>query len=151
MYKVRRATVDGIPILIEFRGKMFSSMDEGSIFKEIRDVCEEYFNDHIKDDTLVAWIVETNVGEAVACITASFYELPPKPKNISGKYMYVFNFFTEPGHRRKGFGKWILSEALEYAKEIGVKNITFHASEMGKPLFISQGFLDSNEMSIVVE
>ena len=120
MYKIRRATVEDIPILLEFRGKMFSSMGKSIGFNEIRKVCEEYFKNNMRDDSLAAWVAETDFGEAVACISTSFYELPPKPENPTGKYVYVFNLYTEPEHRRRGLGSKLLTEALEYAREVGV-------------------------------
>ncbi len=150
MYKVRRATVDDIPVLLGFRGKMFISMGKSVDFNEIRGVCEKYFKNNMKCDSIAAWVVETKLGEAVACISTSFYELPPKPENPTGKYMYVFNLYTEPEHRRKGLGSKLLTEALDYAREVGVRNVILHASEMGKRLFRSIGFKESNEMSIVL-
>jgi len=151
MYTIRRAIVDDIPVLVEFRGKMYGSMDASIDFDEIRGICEEYYESHMEDGSLVAWIAEDGDGTAVACVAASLYRLPPKPENPDGRYVYVFNLFTEPGHRRRGLAGRLLGETVDHARDIGVEHVTLHASEMGRPLFSSHGFVESNEMSLTVE
>ena len=42
MYTIRRANVDDIPVLVEFRGKMYGSKDASIDFDEIRGICEVY-------------------------------------------------------------------------------------------------------------
>ena len=81
---------------------MYNSINPSIDFTEIKDHCESYFKEHMADDTLVAWVAETEQGEVAACIAASLYELPPKPENPDGRYIYIFNMFTAHLHRRKG-------------------------------------------------
>jgi GNAT superfamily N-acetyltransferase len=149
MYAIRRAESKDIPILIEFRERMFRSfVDDFSDYDEMNEVAFKYFADKLEKNEVVAWVAENGERRIIACVAMSFYVLPPKPWNRDGRYGYVSNMFTEPSHRKKGLGGKLLQGALDYAKEIGIKSVTLHATEIGAQLYHSFGFRETEEMGI---
>lgn len=149
MYAIRRAESEDIPIIVAFRERMFRSfVDDFSEYDEMNAVALKYFAEKLEKNEVVAWVAENGERRVIACTAMSFYELPPKPWNLDGKYGYVSNMFTEPRHRKKGLGGKLLQAALDYAKEIGIKSVTLHATEIGAQLYHSFGFRETEEMGI---
>ncbi len=149
MYSIRRAESKDIAILIEFRERMFRSfVDDFSEYDKMNKVALKYFEEKLEKNEVVAWVAENGERRIIACAAISFYELPPKPWNLDGKYGYVSNMFTEPSHRKKGLGGKLLQAVLDYAKEIGIKGVTLHATEIGEQLYHSFGFRQTEEMGV---
>ena len=113
MYAIRRAESKDIPILVAFRERMFRSfVDDFSDYDEMNEVALKYFAEKLEENEVVAWVAENGERRIIACAAMSFYELPPKPWNRDGKYGYVSNMFTEPGHRKQGLGGKLLQAAV---------------------------------------
>ena len=147
MYTIRRAESKDISTLADFREEMFRSfVDRSYDYDTINRATVRYLEKGLQKNEFVAWVVETDDGRVIACSAISFYELPPKPWNPHGKYAYLSSMFTEPHHRRKGLGRRLLQAALEYAEEIGIKEVTLHATEIGEPLYRYFGFRKTDEM-----
>ena len=149
MYTIRRAEYKDISTLADFREKMFRSFVETPLdYDTTNRETVRYLEERLEQNEFVAWVAETEEGRVVACSAISFYELPPKPWNLNGKYAYLSSMFTKRSHRRKGLGRRLLQAALEYAKESGIKEVSLHATEDGEPLYRSFGFQESNEMKL---
>lgn len=149
MYTIRRAEPKDIPSLADFREKMFRSFVEASFdYDATKRETVKYLEKRIEQNEFVAWVAETEEGRMIACSAISFYELPPKPWNLTGKYAYLSSMFTERSHRRKGLGRRLLQAALDFAKESGIREVALHATEDGEPLYRSFGFRESNEMKL---
>ena len=148
-YRVRRATAIDIPLLIEFRRRMFASLidDEKSI-DAMSAFSAKHFQGMMDNEDLVAWVAEAASGQVVACGALSFYYLTPKPFNIEGKYGYISSMYTAEEHRRQGLARQILQEILNYAKDTGLRDLKLHASDLGAPLYASSGFVSLNEMGL---
>ncbi|UCH56762.1 MAG: GNAT family N-acetyltransferase [Candidatus Bathyarchaeota archaeon] len=141
-----------IPVLLDFRGRMFRSMIGDSFdYGKYREFDKKFFERNMEDEGVIVWVVESKADEVVAGVAVSFYDLPPKPWNTEGRYAHIFNLYTDPDHRRKGLASKLMQASMKYAESIGVPHVTLHTSDMGKPLFLSLGFEESNEMSIVVD
>ncbi len=152
MYKIRRATVADIPVLIEMRSRMFESfVDDKETIDEMNRFSKSYFREKIESEEFIAWFAEDRSGEVVACSALSFYYLPPKPFNLDGKYGYISSMYTKEGHRRRGLARQLLQAILEYAKDTGLRCVKLHASEVGEPLYASAGFCKWNEMGLVID
>jgi len=150
-YTVRRAGLDDIPALIELRAQMFATfIDDSSKIEVMNEYSAGYFREKIQQKEFIAWVAEDEGGEVVACSALSFYFLPPKPFNLEGKYGYISSMYTREAHRRKGLARQLLQEALDHARDTGLKMVKLHASEAGEPLYESVGFKKWNEMALVV-
>ncbi len=151
MYTIRRAQPTDIPVLVKFRERMFQSfVDDFSDYDEMSKVTATYLEKKLEKNEFVAWVGETDEGVIIACSAISFYELPPKPWNLDGKYAYVSSMFTEPDYRGKGLGGKLLQAALDYAREMDITVATLHATESGELLYRFFGFQKTSEMELLL-
>jgi GNAT superfamily N-acetyltransferase len=147
--KIRKAEQRDIPIIVEFRMRMFHSflgdtfdMAETAAFE--RDHLAEW----LENGQFAAWVAEDGNGRVIAGAGISFYTLPPKPWNLHGRHAFVSSMYTEPEYRKKGIGGRLLKEALDFARDQGVETVTLHASKVAHSLYASFGFKDTNEMRL---
>ena len=151
MYRIRKADTSDISTIIEFRARMFALVwTGGGDIEEMNRYCVPFFEEKIASGEFVAWIAETEDGTPVACSALSFYNLPPKPANLDGRYGYISSMLTDEIHQRIGLGRKLLTEAPDYAKANDVTSIKLHASNYGRPLYEFMGFKSLNEMGIVL-
>lgn len=61
---------------------------------------------------------------------------------------YIWGVYVEPSYRRQGVATELMQKAMNYLKEIGCTKAVLHASDKGKLLYLSLGYLESNEMVI---
>jgi len=149
MYTIRKAELNDIPALIDFREKMFALVwTGGGSLEEMSTFSHAYFREKMAAGELHAWIAETDSGQPVACSALSYYFLTPKPSNLEGKYGYISSMFTEEDHRRKGLARKLLRAAIDFGKASGLRYVKLHASDYGIPLYESEGFEAWNEMSL---
>lgn len=77
---------------------------------------------------------------------------PPSYGVPNGKTACLLNMYTLPEFRGKGAAGKILSLLIEKAKEKDCCKIYLNASNMGKPLYLKNGFTDvENEMVLDIK
>ena len=65
--------------------------------------------------------------------------------------MYAHSVYTEVAYRRKGLARRILNAMIDDCRANEWPRISLHASELGRPLYESLGFVDTNEMRLMLE
>jgi GNAT superfamily N-acetyltransferase len=58
----------------------------------------------------------------------------------------VVNVYTEPECRGQGVARALMRALMKWASELGSDRIVLHASDAGRPLYVSLGFSPTNEM-----
>ncbi|HCF28156.1 MAG TPA: GNAT family N-acetyltransferase [Cyanobacteria bacterium UBA11049] len=108
------------------------------------------FIDRARQDLFYkAFIAEVNgvaIGSASCQIFAGLYPLA-LVENYR-KYGYIWGVYVEPAYRGQGIAKQLTSMAIAYLKSLGCTRVILHASPSGKPVYISLGFSESNEMRL---
>jgi len=74
----------------------------------------------------------------------------PRPSDLTRRLAYLHSVYTELAHRRRGLARRIVETALETCRAQGLRRLMLHASEEGRPLYDSLGFLPTNEMRLVL-
>ena len=64
------------------------------------------------------------------------------------KYGYIWGVYVEPPHRGQGLAKKLTAMARDHLKSLNCTRIILHASPLGKPVYSSLGFSQSNEMRL---
>jgi GNAT superfamily N-acetyltransferase len=60
----------------------------------------------------------------------------------------VVSMWTEPSHRRRGLGSLVMDAILTWCRVRGIRRLTLHASDEGRPLYERFGFRATNEMRL---
>jgi GNAT superfamily N-acetyltransferase len=93
----------------------------------------------------VAWVAETTDDPSMVIGGAGVQirSLLPRPDQSGRKIM---NVFVEPEWRRRGIARTLMEEVLAWARTTGIVSLVLHASEDGRALYESMGFVPTNEM-----
>jgi GNAT superfamily N-acetyltransferase len=141
-YMVRPATLDDADILVHHRIAMFSDMGvpvEPSVAGEFRNWLAEMMG----AGTYRAWLLETDRGEVVSGGGLPILPWPPGPRSTEGRLAFVCNVYTEPGQRRRGHGRLIMSAIHAWCREAGIQVVALNASRFGLSLYTSMGYREA--------
>lgn len=81
----------------------------------------------------------------------SFYRVMPTCCNPDGRKAYIMNMYTAPDYRRQGIARKTLDVLVEECHRRGVSLITLEATEAGRPLYESYGFVKMQDEMILPE
>lgn len=158
---IRRATPDDIPILSGHRAAMFADMGRIHDEQTQRDLIiatTDYFSRAIRSEEYLAWVAVNSThpdqilgGAGVQRRSALPFPLRGEGATGIGKGVQaiVLNVYTDPAWRRRGIARALMSEILAWSKSIPLDTLVLHASNDGRPLYESLGFVSTNEMVIV--
>lgn len=92
------------------------------------------------------------VAEIDARIVGSAVAMRRRP--LSERYLqslpsgYIANVFVEEGHRRRGAARALTAAAIEWLRSVGCRVVRLQASQFGRPLYESMGFVPTGEMEL---
>ena len=99
----------------------------------------DFYHRHMADGTFVSWLALD--GEKIIGTSGmSFVEKPPYFSCPSGRIGLLSSMFTEPGYRRRGIAKTLLSHVVEEARAYGCGSVQITASDAGVLLYTAFGF-----------
>lgn len=101
---------------------------------------QDYYKRHMADGTFVSWLAVDD-GRIVGTSGMSFVEKPPYFGCPSGRIGLLSSMYTDPGHRRMGIAKELLSRVVEEARSYGCGCVQITASDMGVFLYTDFGFV----------
>jgi GNAT superfamily N-acetyltransferase len=149
-FVMRRATVADAAIIAHHRVEMFRDMgmladDEADA---LRAASCTYLLTALADDKYSGWVVEAQRG-VIAGGGVVVRRLLPRPGSPHGdEEACVLNVYTEPEHRRRGLARRLMQEILAWCRGRAITRIALHASDAGRPLYESLGFMQTNEMRL---
>jgi GNAT superfamily N-acetyltransferase len=152
---IRRATVADAAALASHRMSMFRDMGSSrpGIERELHAVAAEHIRDAIETGEYVAWVGHPagNPDEIIAGAGVQLRRLLPRPSAdgagiLLGPEGIVLNVYVERDWRRRGLARRLMETILEWAPGAGIVRLVLHASDEGRPLYASMGFVPTNEM-----
>ena len=153
--EIRRATEADAPALAGHRVAMFRDMGSAdpSIHDALRAAAAPVIRDWIVAGDYVAWVahVAGSPHEIVGGAGVQLRPLLPRPhpngrELLAGREGNVVNVYVERSHRRQGIARRLMEAIVAWAPTGGVARIVLHASDEGRPLYDSMGFVPTNEM-----
>jgi ribosomal protein S18 acetylase RimI-like enzyme len=99
----------------------------------------DYFEKWIPVDGLIACIAENN-GDICSTAFLSIVERPPRAADSSYLVGTIYNVYTYPTHRRKGFATEVMRALLSEAKIHNVASVDLLSTDDGKRLYEKLGF-----------
>ncbi|MBR5975191.1 MAG: GNAT family N-acetyltransferase [Clostridiales bacterium] len=99
----------------------------------------DYYHRHMADGTFVSWLAMD--GEKIVGTSGmSFVEKPPYFGCPTGRIGLLSSMFCDPGYRRQGIARELLSRVVGEAREYGCGAVQITASDMGVLLYTNFGF-----------
>lgn len=142
MYEFRKATLDDIPRLVQYRlSLLHSAIGDGETekWKFVEEEIDQYYREALSDESHIAYMAflgDQCVGTGGVC----FYRILPTYYKPTGKKAYIINMYTEPAYRRKGIARQLLDLLVKEALNRGATYISLEATDMGRPLYEKYGF-----------
>jgi GNAT superfamily N-acetyltransferase len=97
----------------------------------------------------LGWIVEDG-GRIAGSAGLLIVEWPPHPLHPQGSQRaYLLNVFVEPEFRKRGLAHSLIERCLAEARERGIRVVTLHSSDAGRPVYEKFGFHPTSEMMYV--
>lgn len=147
-YQLRRAIPADAALIAAQRESMFADM--GVEYSEDTAQFVPWVEPRLSAGTYLGWIVEH--GEvAVAGAGLMILDWPPHFIDPQPLRSYLLNVYTHPQHRGRGLARMLTQTALQETQRRGIRIMSLHASEFGRPLYEKLGFAATNEMRIVLE
>jgi GNAT superfamily N-acetyltransferase len=153
-FSIRLASADDAGIVAHHRVAM--SRDLGRVKNDAQavqllEVSVAVLGAALGDGTYLGWLASDDSGRVLGGVGVHLKpQLPriaPDGKSIfTGRVPLVVNVYTEPDARRLGVARALMQALMEWAKAQGCDRVLLHASDMGRPLYASLGFEESNEM-----
>ncbi|MHB0936085.1 MAG: GNAT family N-acetyltransferase [Armatimonadota bacterium] len=152
---VRLAVRKDIPLLIRWRKAMMQDITpaaEATIDASMAEFAPWLEGMMAQPGRLAAFIGEVE-GEPCAGAIVWMHEWYPGLAVRSTRRGYLFNVYTEPAWRRRGFAGQIVRQSVEWLREQGVGIVTLHASPYGQSVYANHGFKPPNmpEMTLRLE
>lgn len=147
------ARPDDIEVLVRHRHGMFSDIGgrtEPSIRRHDRRY-RRWAIERLGRGELKGVIVRDLNGNAVASGCVWFRDEQPRPETTFLRSAYILSVYTEPGGRRKGFGRQVTRWLVREARMRGFTRVNLHASPQGLFLYERLGFERTREMRLVLD
>ena len=101
---------------------------------------KDYYDRHMADGTFVSWLAMDG-DKIVGTSGMSIVEKPPYFSCPSGRLGLLSSMFTDPGYRRMGIAKELLSRVVDEARKGECGSVWITASDMGVLLYTNFGFV----------
>lgn len=130
------------------------------MLKEVNNLAESYEFDKSFIDKSRNYFEEGNQTtvlafdgeEIVGCASISYIWIMPTFSHPTGNRAHLMNVYTKSNYRRRGIAKKMVEILINDARENGATEISLDATEKGRPLYESLGFVTTDTgMYIQVE
>lgn len=152
-FSIREITAADVPAIVRQRRMMFEDMGftDGARNDRMDESVTGYLARAIPAGEYRGWLAEDSTGEVVAGIGMAVVRLPGKPMNPSGLYVYLMSLYVEPAYRRRGIARRLLDRGILWAGSQGITEAKLHASPQGRLIYDRMGFLETNEMRLLLD
>jgi ribosomal protein S18 acetylase RimI-like enzyme len=148
MLETRIATIADAAIISDHRRDMFADMGTGkkSDLELMRRACEPWIARMIAEEKYYGCITTDN-NVPIASAGLMILDWPPHPLDPTSEHRgYLLNVFVHREYRKRGLAANLVSQCLHEAARRGIRVVTLHASDAGRPLYEKFGFTTTNEM-----
>lgn len=137
----RAATPQDVRALAALRWQMaVEQHGAGSPLEDYATAYEASLLAGLEQGTHLAWLAEAD-GQAAGCVLLIWWAMPPSLDNFHRKRGYVSSVYTVPEFRQLGIARQLMTLLLDAAREQGIQRLLLNASDMGRPLYESLGFV----------
>ncbi len=153
-YTIRRCDLNDAAVIARHRVEMFRDMGDvptDVLAERLLDESTRALAAEIERGAYFGWFAVTDAGEVIAGVGAHVKPQLPRISHSgtrvsSSVVPLVVNVYTEPAWRKRGIASALMSSLMQWTQENGFDRVVLHASDAGRPLYASMGFLPTNEM-----
>jgi GNAT superfamily N-acetyltransferase len=148
--RIRTAALPDIPHVLHHRSSMYVDMGRGNAAEHatMLETTRTFLNNAMPSGAYVGWLAETAEGRVVAGAGLTIFAWPGSPDDATGRRALVQNVYTEPEFRRQGLARQLMVTAIAWCRDQGLRSVSLHASDFGRPLYEDLGFRQTNEMRL---
>jgi GNAT superfamily N-acetyltransferase len=153
-YSIRPAKLSDAAIIANHRVAMFRDMGQvptEALATALLSKSTSALSLSLREGTYVGWLAIDGADRVLAGVGAQVKPQLPRISHDSVRVVttavpLVVNVYTEPDWRGQGIARALMKTLLEWATAQGFDRVLLHASDAGRPLYLSLGFLPTNEM-----
>jgi GNAT superfamily N-acetyltransferase len=151
MFTIRTATTADVEAVVHHRCEMYRSMgcNDNAALDRVAANCRPYFESAISAGSYRAWMAVTD-GEIIGGGGIGLIPWPGNPRDPQCRRAIILNMFVEPGFRRRGIARALMQTMIDWCRAEGLVTVDLHASDEGRPLYESMGFMPTNEMRLTL-
>ncbi|MGO9796396.1 MAG: N-acetyltransferase family protein [Terracidiphilus sp.] len=146
--EIRTAEPTDAALISAHRRAMFAEIDtlDESLLNELERRSVPWTERMIRGGKYYGWIA-INAGLPVASASLLVLDWPPHPFDPRGELRgYLLNVYVEPEYRKRGLAHQLVERCMAEARRQGIRVVTLHSSQAGRPIYERLGFHATNEM-----
>ena len=151
MQTTRPATEADAALITAHRRAMFASMPnpQDAVLDAMSRAFEPWVRERIAESKYLGWIVEDE-GRVAGSAGMMIVDWPPHPLHPEdNRRAYLLNVFVAPEFRKRGLAHSLVERCLGEARLRGIRVVTLHSSDAGRPVYEKFGFHSTSEMMFV--
>jgi GNAT superfamily N-acetyltransferase len=139
---VRRANAGDVDEVVRQRLAFLSAVRDDMVEADANFAAEtrQFVNDEVAAGRMHSWLAE-HEGRTVGVVSMLLWSRPPRPHDRGNRDAYIINMYVLPEHQGNGIGRRLLDECLAASDEFGIGKFLLHATDEGRPLYESSGFV----------
>lgn len=143
----RRAQPDDAAELVRLREVLLRSFGSDGWNDDWRETSRQTLVRRLAgpEPTMAAFVVDRPGGGLAACVVGTIEERLGSPIDPAGRSGYVFNVATDPDQRRRGYSRLCMTALVDWFRSRGIRRIDLRASPEGEPLYLSLGFVRTED------
>ena len=153
-YRIRSCNRDDAATIAHHRVDMFREMGQvptEDLARDLLDKSTTALAAALADETYVGWFATAPDGKVIAGVGAHIKPQLPRMTHSRTSVAVtpvplVVNVYTELEWRGRGIARALMRVLMTWAVSIGAERVVLHASDAGRPLYVSLGFAPTNEM-----
>lgn len=152
-FTVRETAPGDLEEILLHRRMMFYDMgyQESSVLDRMVHTSRPCIERYLEEGSYRGWFAvnaQNRVAAGVGVLITDLVSGPLSPEQTCRPYL--LNVYTYPEFRQQGLARMLTEQAIEWCRSEGFKILWLHASEYGRPLYESLGFVATNEMKLVL-
>ena len=153
-YGIRQASVADAAVIAGHRVAMFRDMGlvpSDALATRLLSASTSALIDLLRTGSYVGWLASDGMERVIAGAGAHLKVQLPRISDDGGRVVaealpLVVNVYTEPDWRHRGVARALMETLMAWARAGGFDRVVLHASDDGRSLYTSLGFVPTNEM-----
>jgi GNAT superfamily N-acetyltransferase len=153
-FHIRQAHAADADVIAGHRVAMFRDMGlipSETLEEMLRSEAVPSLDELLRNGRYVGWLAIDPHGRVIAGagvhVKDQLPRISPNGTHVEvAPVPLVVNVYTEPEWRRRGIARTLMATLMSWAVDRGFDRVVLHASDHGRPLYASLGFVATNEM-----